>query len=452
MNTDSNYRVIRQMVPELAKLLPDWLWFVLWPQNNKGNDKWGYQDDGFFRTPNVHPIPWAYDTRMRTSVLNWDSDRFRFIDTVLAPTIYWMHQVESAAQVSGGYVDSIAEASRPVIVSQMHYPIHRSLPYDFDSMFSRLWPQMGGLLASNRITTNSEYCLQMMKEAYSEFLSPKKLQEIVDKTDVIRFGFVDQKVFDTPISEGPGKPVFIYNHRSENYKRIDITADVLRQLRQKHNFEVWATQYVDQKLKGFPVDRIVGDPDYDVYLRNIAVPGINTLNSVHETFCISALDSLSLGHLLVAPDKLTFPELIPKDYPWLFKNRVEQTEMLDHILSTWPAEWEKWSLILRRHAREEFSLERYIQKYRDVLVESSDGWKKSNAKEHVRQSLTSYFGTLRKGKHTLKRICVDIQKVANLGFQAMPLRRVLREAGSLGDMRPIFDGKEIIIEWRGSKR
>lgn len=433
MNWDSNYSYLRIVLPKLVEVLPDWLWVVMWPMKSYGADVWRWFGDSFFDERRVIRWPWPYDTAMRSSVLGFDPMSFKELEDRVGPTLYWLHQVESGTFIYGGYRFAFNVASRPAIVAQHHYIIHRSLPYTYEGMFPRLWLQIGGSLTADLVVLNSVHTQRMVEESFSEFLNEPTMERLRQKTRVLRFGLISDEP-DIPISRDVEVPIIVYNHRFEAYKQPKVTAEVLQSLRKAgHRFEVWVTQHVGQNVSEFPVaDRVVGHPVRREYLRRIAVPAINTINSLHETFCISILDSIALGHVIVAPRSVTFPELLPDGYPYLFRSPDEQREMLEHILTTWPQEWEKYHHLLREHARREFSLDRYIHTYADWLVETARVWHKATPKPHIRSQLEAIIRTMPSGKYQLPDVARVLRKTLKLQNQALPVRRVIRELVARG--------------------
>lgn len=432
MNWDSNYSYLRVVLPRLVDVLPDWLWFVMWPMKSYGADVWRWYGDSFFDDRRIIRWPWPYDTAMRSSVMGFDPMKFKELEDRVGPTIYWLHQVESGTYLYGGYRFSFNVSSRPTIVAQHHYIIHRSLPYTYAGMFPRLWMQVGGSLVADLVVVNSVHTQRMLEESFGELLNGETMAQLREKTRVLRFGLIDDEP-DIPISREVQSPVIVYNHRFEAYKQPKITAEVLQSLRDAgHKFEVWVTQYVGQNASEFIVDRVVGHPIRAEYLKRIAVPAINTINSTHETFCISILDSMALGHLIVAPRAVTFPELLPEGYPYLFKSPDEQREMLDHILSTWPTEWEKHHTALREHARREFSLQRYVATYAEWLTEQAQKWRKSTPKIQTRVGIDSLVNAMPPGKYKVNDVARKIRAALALQNQAMPIRRVIREMSLRG--------------------
>jgi glycosyltransferase involved in cell wall biosynthesis len=306
---------------------------------------------------------------------------------------------------------------------------------------------MGGTLAADHVVLNSAHTLQMMTESFSYFLNPEAMLEVLEKSEVIPFGLVNEELFEQPIREHD-KPVVLYNHRFENYKQPKVTAEVLNALRRNGlDFEVWVTQYASQKVGEFPVDAVVGHPEFGQYIENIAVPAVNTINSIHETFCISILDSLALGQLVVAPNAVTFPELVPDDYPFLFSDKANQVEMLAHILGTWPDEYHRWSQKLRDHARKTFSVERYCEAYLQLLAEQGAKWEVSERRPHVKRKMENFFNSIKPGEYPLHKFGNKMREKLNLQHQSCPNRRVIRETTRAGAELG-WNGQEVTLRWK----
>jgi glycosyltransferase involved in cell wall biosynthesis len=217
------------------------------------------------------------------------------------------------------------------------------------------------------------------------------MRELGEKTHVLPFGMLDETKEPPPLPEPDGPPIVIYNHRFEGHKNPRVTAELLTDLRNAgHEFEVWVTQAIDQNIGEFPCDKFIGHPDVDRYLSNLNVPAINTLNSQHETFCIAMLDSIMMGNLPVAPNNITFPELVPEGYPFLFSGPAEQRNMIEGIFGRWPEDWLKWAPILREHAREKFGVHGYAKRYIDLFEHYSQptATMKPHTKENRDRTIT----------------------------------------------------------------
>jgi glycosyltransferase involved in cell wall biosynthesis len=443
MNADSNYVILRTILPSMAHLAPNTLFLVLFPDPDYGSDKWYYRPDGFTsENTNIKFIKWPYDTAMQSSVIGFDPMRFKEIDNRYGPTLYWCFQVETAPNLVCGYYTNWANISRPAIVAQHMYVVHKSFPYPIATQFTRQWAQIGGTLASNRIVYPSRHCKWLADSAFGEYLSDETMQTLDKKSRVLPFGLISGDEPISPPAEPNSTPIVLYNHRFENYKMPSRTFELLDQLRgDGHEFEIVVTQTPGQGTRKYHYDRTVYASSRDDYLDNISSPSINITNTVNETFCISALDSLMMGHLLVAPNALTFPELVPPDYPFLYDTREEQAAHMAHILDTWPDEYNKWRETLIEHSRLKFSVTDYARKYLEVLREAEliHARSRTETKKTTISAFDSLFSKMKIDKpYTLPQLGDRMRKKINAAHQSMPNRRIVREA---------MERNDIVLSW-----
>jgi glycosyltransferase involved in cell wall biosynthesis len=444
MNADSNYVYLKTILPELSKQSPETLWLVFFPDPEYGSDTWRYTPDGL-QSDRIKFVSWPYDTQMSTSVIGFDPARFHEIETKYAPTMYWLHQVELGAFIAGGYARSWSDLSTPALVAHQHYIIHRSLPYPYESMFPRQWLQIGGSLSSDTVVYETDYCRKMAEESFTELITEKKWQEIEKKSVVLPVGVLSGLEPRAPIATADDQPVFIYNHRFERYKQPEVTFSILNELRKHYKFEIWATQTPGQRTGGsyeFYFDKSIFAPKRIDYLNKIAIPAINTINSLHETFCISIVDSMALGHLIVVPNALTFPEIVPKGYPFLFNSPDEQRAMLTSILDNWPEDYNRWRNILQTHAHKLFASKDIATNYMTILSNAENMHRKAGKKATTEASLTAAFNALRPDAPTspeqFRRIFAHLHS-KGIGNQSFPTRRFVREAA--------MDHPEVAIVW-----
>ena len=436
LNVDSNYAYLRIVLPEMIRQDSSLLFLLFFPDPAHGADQWRFTPDGLEEHERIQLIPYPYGTSMRQSVIAFDSPRFQHIDMTYGPVQYWLHQVESGIFASGGAMQSFNDAARPSLVAQHHYIVHESLPYTrypLKSLFNRLWQQMGGSLASDVVVYNSGHARSMAHDTFSQFLLSRHMQELEDKSITLPFGLVSGDEPAAPEARQQS-PVFIYNHRFEGYKRPDLTFAVLESLSAAgHSFEVWATQAYGQHISGkrYHIDRDIFRASRADYLQICAVPAINTINSEHETFCISILDSMMLGHLIVAPNAVTFPELLPDGYPYLFNSTEEQEAMLASILSTWPAEYNTWRTRLIAHARSHFNLSEYTRNYLYLMQKVEERYRQDKPKEHIMEAYRQLFAAMIPYQpYTPKELRVKLNRLSptGAGTQAFPARRIIRDA------------------------
>jgi hypothetical protein len=266
----------------------------------------------------------------------------------------------------------------------------------------------------------------MGAESFGELVNAAQLAALDAKSLTLPFGLVSgDEPRVAPDDERP--PALIYNHRFEGYKQPEVTARVIAKLRARGlAFEVIATQVKGMQSGRLPVDRVLYAPRRDDYLANIALPGINTINSTHETFCIAALDSLIVGHLAVWPRGVTFTELVPPGYPYLFRDPAEQEAMLAHLLTHWPAEFARWSPVLADHARARFGLRGYARDYLHLLA-AVEADRPGHPKENTAKAVEAALATLAVGQTaTLHAVANAARRAGTLAEQSFPDRRIVR--------------------------
>lgn len=432
MNVDSNYTYLRSVLPEMERQSPNTLFLMLFPDPTYGADSWRYTPDGL-ESARIKFIRWPYDTAMLSSIVNFPVMRFKDIDVGYGVTLWWLNQIEMGAQVVHGYHKVFNLSSQPTLIGQQHYILHRSLPYVYETQFSRLWLQMGGALACDRVVYHTNYALKMAEESYSEWLAPPAMKIFRQKSTVLLEGVIFPDDPIAPEATVSDPPIIIYNHRFESYKNPTETFEILDQLRLNFPIQVWVTQAAGQHTRKWHFDRIVYAPRRYDYLHNIAVPAINTINTLHETMCLSIVDSLTLGHLCVLPNSVTFPELVPKGYPYLFSSLSEQRSMLHSILRTWPQEYNKWRIPLSTHARASFDAKSYVTRYLQIMHDAESVHRQTEKKDTTIKTLNSVFKSMKLNQpYPLKEVTLEVRKKGNLAHQSMPLRRVVREAMQYG--------------------
>lgn len=417
LNKDSNYSYITTVLKELLAKT-DWLFLFLWPDNSHGS--FTYYFDSLFENERVLKIAYPFPSGMLDCIRHFDAHRIKEIESEYAPTIVWAHQVESLTQLR----DPVATSAdkMPFLLAQHHYIIHKSLRVDIKRLEQRRLLQMIGSITADKILLNSDHTLFMMNESFGEYLNDDELSRINSKSEVLKFGLIEKRL---PKLKDFEKPVIVYNHRTEFYKQPRETSQVLEALRKDYDFELWMTQR-GQKRDVLQPDRFVGHPDRSEYLKNIAVKAINTLNSTHETFCIAMLDSIALGHLVVVPDSVTFPELVPADYPYKFSNLSEQEAMIRDIFDHYDERFAQWSDKLRKHARTLFGIETYTERLIEIMREGGARWRSVQSTDDTLEKIDKTVKAIRPGSYDFSEFVKLARKSMGLSEQILPSRRVAR--------------------------
>jgi hypothetical protein len=126
------------------------------------------------------------------------------------------------------------------------------------------------------------------------------------------------------------------------------------------------------------------------YLKVLREGDLNVTNSQHETFCMSAVESMACGQCLVAPDSVTFPQITGQketNYPYLFSDEKSQMSFLRKLLTDYDERTE-WGRILSSYVIRNFNRTRWADSYA-TLVDGllSDPKYVPNTKEDVLEDM-----------------------------------------------------------------
>jgi len=232
----------------------------------------------------------------------------------------------------------------------------------------------------------------MLMEEAGDILNEKQVQTIKDNSTVEIGGYCNKieskEKYDTF--------TFIYNHRLDGYKNWKDTFEMYDRLyNDGHKFTVIVTAGDKGNLsviENKPYVKIKSFSLHSDYLEELSKCHANVINSRHETFCISIAESIMNNQLIIAPNKVTFPELVDKDYPYLFNNEEEQYNYLTKILNEDIRSYdykESNKLTLEEHAKKIHKLFISLRKeddYRDVFNKIKKQETKNKIKEHLQKN------------------------------------------------------------------
>lgn len=210
------------------------------------------------------------------------------------------------------------------VINYHHYNIHPSFGEAIaNSMKNVLLNQLTGslLVDVNYFHTNHSY--NMFKDCYNDYY----INEIKNvHVELGKHAGVIEKADKYPVY------TFIYNHRLAGYKNYAKTIELFDRLYLENpNFKViftCADTANASKIEKLPYANVVRCNNHKEYLKILAKCHANVTNSTHETYCISIAESMQAGHLIIAPNGVTFPELLGKDYKYLFTSDEQQYKMM----------------------------------------------------------------------------------------------------------------------------
>lgn len=373
LNADSNYVIYTAWIRALSKMYPRWQFVVVFPDSKSG---FKYEDDGFFKLSCVTRLPQRISPRKLANCVTFDGTWYDRLFRMAGFDAIWCNLVEIAAQLKHSGQGIYEESARPLMIAAHNYVIHKTLPYPIHSLMHVLWAQLMGAYNADVNVFNSCHCREMLMDNAKQFLSPQACSEILNRSMLINYGCLEPEL--EPVDPRNEVPIIAYNHRLQGYKQWRITFQVLQELhdegvRFKVRYMNNAAENITQ-IKKYPFVQARLCANRDEYLKQLRGCDLNVSNSVHETFCISAIESMALGQPIVAPDGITFPEITGKaktGYPYLFSNVDDQKRML-RVLLTDHAKRRMWGLRLSEHVRSHFGWDLWAARYGSLIETRTD--------------------------------------------------------------------------------
>jgi glycosyltransferase involved in cell wall biosynthesis len=218
---------------------------------------------------------------------------------------------------------------------------------------------------------NSDHCWEMFRDISQMYLNDKTVNDIFEKSSMIPMGTLEDslryRVNDNDV------PIIIYNHRLQTYKNYKHTFELLNELYQEgYKFKVYVTSSSAEntvKILSYPFVELKLCATREDYLSVLSTGDLNVTNSQHETFCMSAVESMALGQCLIAPLGITFPQITGKGmnaYPYLFTSDSEQLAFLRKLLTD-KDERQKWGQVLSEFVRKNFSRLAWADSYAALI-------------------------------------------------------------------------------------
>lgn len=328
LNADSNYEFIKKLTLGILKQRPDWHFLYVFPNN----PDWSYRPDGYFQNKHIHRVPMLIPSSKKQMVVNFDSKWWYSFNYNFAFDAIINNTPEITTQLMAMQQTYTKEAIYPII-NQHHYITHSDLPYPTTELGDKgiTMLQLSGTYLGNLNIVNSDNTKKMLDDNYKKYWG--NIPQYPYKKIYFGFDIAEYEKHKLPKRK---EFTFVYNHRLQDYKNWRDTFDVFDILWQKgYRFKVIVTSIsaksaeIDKKPYVEKADALYS---HDAYLNFISQGHVNMTNSQHETFCISAMESMIYKQPLIAPRKATFPEITPKAYKYLFDTQAEQVWMCEQFL------------------------------------------------------------------------------------------------------------------------
>jgi glycosyltransferase involved in cell wall biosynthesis len=387
LNADSTYVFNKRLINAILKFRKDWIFLYLFPSNIG----WKYKNDGFFEEhkENVLRIPFYISVNKKEMVTHFNVDDWQRINQKYAYDVFINNTPEITSQFIPLF-QAVTPEGTPFVVNQHHYVIHNDLPYAMTDFGDRgiIMLQIAGSMSAHMNIFNSLNCKRMLDDNFRRHFSstPKY------KGDVIYYGFRTED-YDKHIKESNSEPTFVYNHRLQTYKNWQDTFEVFDKLySDKIPFKVIVSS-IDKNNETLSKPYVIYPTsilDHDQYLDFIAPAHINMINSQHETFCQSIAESMLLGHAVIAPNKATFPELLPANYPYIFTEKKTQYLMARELILDLQ-KTKQIGLTLKKHVSEKFSEDVFAQNWIKLIERNVDSLEVVKHKLKKKDKAEEYF-------------------------------------------------------------
>ena len=397
INADSNYVIIKNLCNELIKT-NNYNFFLILDKNRK------YIKDNLDQKIKILQIP--FPRSKKHQVIHFNTNVFREIYKKYAIDIVWNNVVEQGHHFRY-FQDTIVDDFRTKVFNYHHYVIHRSLERLTNYLPCRhiMLDQIIGSMCADVNYFHTKHCYNMLIEEAKDILNKKEIDKLQKKV-IIDIGGYCNKI---ETKEKYDTFTFIYNHRLDGYKNWKDTFAMFDRLyNEGEKFKVVLTAGDKGNLgqvENKPYTEVKSFILHEDYLKELSKCHANVINSRHETFCISIAESIMNNQLIIAPNKVTFPELVDKDYPYLFETEEEQYKILKNILNKNIREYkykEKDKLLLDTHAKK---IDKYFQ---DMVKDNKTNVFESIKKEESKTKIKNYLDTYDK---------IDLNEFKNFIFR-----------------------------------
>jgi len=410
INADSNYIIIKQICNELIPT-GRFNFYLIMDSNRK------YVRDDLNKMVRLIGLPQPRSKKLQVAA--WNTNALRQILDRLPIDIVWNNVVERGHHFKW-WQDTLEAYVRPIVFNYHHYVIHRSLNHVayYNPCQHILADQLSGSLQADCNYFHTQHCRDMLFEEAADWLHPKKIDDLESRTICHLGGYCN------PIAsqEKYDKFTFVYNHRMAGYKNWRTTWELFDQLHDEDfEFEVILTGGDKGGLTkaSRPYTKIRAFTTHADYLQELARCHANVINSQHETYCIAIAESMMCDQVVVAPNAVTFPELLGQAYPYLFDTVEAQLEMLRQILTNDVRQYNHDTdrLLVSNHAK-------YIGGLWTGLYDKMKGHKK--VLEAIRDDSKRTQIAAFMEKHTKFRLeaFVKLIRKLNLETQAFPISKI----------------------------
>jgi hypothetical protein len=426
VNSDSNYKFMKSM---LDGLNDKDLFCIFFPYSKNSS----YVPDGLFDQENILPIIYKAPSQKILQSTHFDSEFIFKQVHQYGINVIFNNVIETSPQLHQIF-NTFRATKLPMIVGYPHYTLHPSISYPMHAYPGlRLMGLLGNYM-SDIVMYNSEYHYSMFEDNMREFQLEAWLPEIEAKKHNVPIPVLDKEMqpfYDECPEFTPNHDniLFYYNHRLQNYKLWKTTFDLWNNLWNNgyQNFGVqmsYGSGDNSVDASAYPFVKLNKTHKHSDYYKKLLQPHFNTMNTVHETFCISILESGLLNGIPIIPKRVTFPELFPKDYPFFFHDDNEQKELVKNVL-TEPNPGDAYSETkhqLREHLSQ-YNIDRIGKLADDIIKEEFNARSKflyEHLKPETKRRWLNFCSKWAGREVPLKQLHTEAKKMTGQGNQSLP--------------------------------
>ena len=277
--------------------------------------------------------------------------------------LYWARRIKAPQLYDGMLVSSLLSLADlkalwgprcpPALVyfheNQLSYPLAPGETMDYQFGFTNI----STALAAERLLFNSRFHLQAFLEALPEFIRMMPdcrpnwvTQAIAEKSFVAYPGCHFDPQTATHFAGNDHPPLIIWNHRWEHDKNAEAFFQALAAIKKRGlDFEValLGQTYgrkppVFEKALSELGERVVQYghvPSREAYYQWLAGGSVVISTALQENFGIAVVEAVAHGCLPLLPDRLAYPELLPRRFhpEFLYGSQDELETRLAHLLT-----------------------------------------------------------------------------------------------------------------------
>lgn len=280
--------------------------------------------------PNVEQVIYTLPQHINTMRCHFDTRKFLDIIDYRHNDfdIVYSHLPEHTAQLANVLYNNTN--LDPSIIGETHWiEIDQSSPYEL-----RMFPAaLHGMLETKECGVHSQWFKELILNESKNILAQPLIQKL-DKIIQPHYLGIDQI---RPRSLDIQPKSVIFNHRSSTYTGWDWFSKIMDEVwLERQDFTVYVTLSELERLNK-PWCQKLDLPSRQEYMNRLSTMqfGVGCFQE-YSTWSISVTDGLSLNVPYLLPNNLCYPEMVGKNYPYLYNDEIEFKQKFHQMLDVIP--------------------------------------------------------------------------------------------------------------------